>query len=64
MRREAERIAYQENLLNRIVFDAYDPAPGKEVDPNKVDEVLPDALTQAQEGISPSLPTRENCDND
>ena len=27
MRREADRIAYQENLMNRVVFDCIDPSP-------------------------------------
>ena len=27
MRREAERVAHQESLLNREVFDAIDPSP-------------------------------------
>ena len=27
MRREAERVAHQESLLNRVVFDAIDPSP-------------------------------------
>ena len=27
LRREAERVVHQENLLNRVVFDAIDPSP-------------------------------------
>ena len=27
LRREADRIAYQENLMNRVVFDSIDPSP-------------------------------------
>lgn len=27
MRREAERVAHQENLMNRVVFDCIDPSP-------------------------------------
>jgi len=27
LRREADRIAYQENLMNRVVYDAIDPSP-------------------------------------
>ena len=27
LRREAERVAHQESLLNRVVFDAIDPSP-------------------------------------
>ena len=27
LRREAERVAHQENLMNRVVFDSVDPAP-------------------------------------
>ncbi len=27
LRREAERIAHQENLMNRIVYDSVDPSP-------------------------------------
>ena len=26
MRREAERVAHQENLMNRVVYDSIDPA--------------------------------------
>ena len=27
LRREAERVAHQENLMNRVVFDSVDPSP-------------------------------------
>jgi hypothetical protein len=27
LRREAERVAHQENLMNRVVYDSVDPAP-------------------------------------
>ena len=27
MRREAERVVHQENLLNRVVYDSIDPSP-------------------------------------
>jgi hypothetical protein len=27
LRREAERVAHQENLMNRVVYDGVDPAP-------------------------------------
>lgn len=27
LRREADRIAYQENLINRVVYDSIDPSP-------------------------------------
>ena len=27
LRREAERVAHQESLMNRVVFDAIDPSP-------------------------------------
>jgi cytosolic carboxypeptidase protein 2/3 len=27
LRREAERVVHQENLLNRVVYDAIDPSP-------------------------------------
>ena len=29
LRREAERVAHQENLMNRVVYDSVDPAPKK-----------------------------------
>lgn len=29
LRREAERVAHQENLMNRVVFDSVDAAPTK-----------------------------------
>ena len=43
LRREGERVAYQENLINRIVYDCYDPSPGSKKEDSE--EVLPDALT-------------------
>jgi len=27
LRREADRIAYQENLMNRVIYDSIDPSP-------------------------------------
>ena len=27
LRREAERVAHQENLMNRVVYDSIDPSP-------------------------------------
>lgn len=38
LRREAERIVHQENLLNRVVFDAIDPSPYTGVAPADINE--------------------------
>ena len=60
LRREAERVAQQENLVNRIVYDSVD------ADPSKSGEEQPqtDAYNEIAEGKSPSLPSTTNCDND
>ena len=62
LRKESERIAYQENLINKIVYDSIDK------DVNSIGEIevkdVPDALNDFQEGRIPSLPTANNCDND
>jgi len=33
LRREADRIAYQENLMNRVVYDSIDPSPYQQGEP-------------------------------
>ena len=37
LRREAERVSHQENLMNRVVYDCVDPSPyNPPLDPNSV----------------------------
>jgi hypothetical protein len=46
LRREAERVAHQENLMNRVVYDSVDTAPksfmGGEMPDNDKDEAFKD----------------------
>lgn len=62
IRKESERIANSENLIQKIVYDCFD------LDPSKIGEYdmnnIPDALGDYQEGRIPSLPSEGNCDND
>lgn len=39
LRREAERVAHQESIMNRVVYDAIDPQPGSGVVPGELGEV-------------------------
>jgi hypothetical protein len=62
LRKESERIANSENLIQKIVYDCFDPDASRigEFDFNNI----PDALGEYQEGRIPSLPSPGNCDND
>jgi hypothetical protein len=55
LKREANRVAHSENLMNRVVFDSVDSN-----EPSKPEDKQPDL---AEDG-SISLPTPFNCDND
>lgn len=57
--REAERVAHQENLMNRVVYDSMtqqeDPAPSK---------AQAEAPVSQPDDNPLNLPTTTNCDND
>ena len=40
LRREAERVAHQENLMNRVVYDCIDPSPYQGCSPLSDQQVL------------------------
>ena len=48
LRREADRIAYQENLMNRVVYDSIDPSPYLQGEPPE-DEIVPFYVPQGPE---------------
>lgn len=61
LRRESERIANQDILINKIVYDCSEAEPGK---PAVIDETKEQELPEWQDGRIPSLPTKTDCDND
>jgi len=64
LRREAERVAYQENLVHKIVYDCFEADPCKSGGGDEPFKDPVDALGDSQEGKIPSLPSSTNCDND
>jgi len=59
LRREAERVANQDILTNKICYDSQEAEPGK----SSVDESKEQEVPEWQEGRIPALPTQQNCDN-
>jgi len=71
LRREAERVAHQENLMNRVVYDSIDSAPRTGMcempDNDKADETLKvEAVDEERKTDSePVTPgSSDACDND
>jgi len=68
LRREAERVAHQENLMNRVVYDSVDPAPphitqnyGEQIEDEGEEEEAVDADIP---GVQGAPPEEACCDND
>lgn len=62
LRREAERIANQDILINKIVYDCSEADPGKK-QPEGDQQAEPE-VPEWQDGRIPSIPTKSDCDND
>jgi hypothetical protein len=60
--REAERVAYQHNLMNRVVFDSITDS---KLEPKPVEETKEQQVQPKQDDPSNplNLPTLNNCDN-
>ena len=69
LRREAERVAHQENLMNRVVYDSVDEAPKKifadDTEETKTSDVEDKANIATGAGIGEnSQANQSECDND
>ena len=64
LRRDAERVASQDTLVNRVVYDSVDPDAGKPTAANAQEEQKEQEVPEWQEGKIPAAPTPNNCDND
>lgn len=60
LKKEAERMAHQENLFNRVVYDSEPPSPPQKADSKPKDKE--DGVVQAEGTLN--LPSASNCDND
>ena len=60
LKREAERVAHQENLMHRVVYDSVNQT---ETRPEEQKQAEANPQTDGEQN-SPSLPTVNNCDND
>ena len=56
LRKDAERVGYNENCINKVVYDSLEDSKGNPLSQE------PDNLTSDQ--APPSLPTPTSCDND
>ena len=65
LRREAERVAHQENLMNRVVYDCIDPSPYAHAAPAEVPEgELPQFYTpQSGDDFTLVFESRFECGN-
>jgi hypothetical protein len=63
LRREAERIASHDTLINRTVYDSM--IDHEKLNAKKKDEEEPEPeIPEWQEGRIPAIPTPDSCDND
>ena len=63
LRREAERVAHQESLMNRVVYDAIDPSPYNSNAEPVEGEVTPYYIPQSAEDNTLMFESRFECGN-
>ena len=63
LRREAERVAHQENLMNRVVYDAIDSSPYSSSTEPKEGELSPFYQIQSEDDYTCVFESRFECGN-
>ena len=60
LRREAERVAHQENLMNRVVYDSVDAAPQSSSQTAATTQKTEPIEIKEKSEVKPEMPTTSN----